>query len=204
MVRFNISVNDALNSERYGGIWIRADGRPMTGIKVYNNTVFTTTAPAAWIQSTGVEVDLRNNILITSSNGIPMQVDDATNDPPSLRIANNLFWRSGGPFVVRWNGTDFNSIMQFQQAFAKFPSDKKLGVFSDPEINLSQPRSQTVPLTNFSQLGALRHGDKTAWTSGLASNGIESVAGPLKDFLGVPLTNRRELPLGAISGLVTP
>ena len=39
VVRFNISENDSRKSRDYAGLWVRADGREMTGVEIYNNTV---------------------------------------------------------------------------------------------------------------------------------------------------------------------
>jgi len=36
-VRFNISENDPRKSRNYAGLWLRADGREITGVEVYNS-----------------------------------------------------------------------------------------------------------------------------------------------------------------------
>jgi len=39
IVRFNISENDSRKSKHYAGLWLRTDGRAMTGVEIYNNTI---------------------------------------------------------------------------------------------------------------------------------------------------------------------
>ena len=39
IVRFNISENDSRKGKRYAGLWVRTDGREISGVQIYNNTV---------------------------------------------------------------------------------------------------------------------------------------------------------------------
>ena len=70
VVRFNISENDSRKGRRYAGLWVRTDGREITGVQVYNNTVTIGqwTDQAALIDARGIEAAFRNNIFISTDS----------------------------------------------------------------------------------------------------------------------------------------
>ena len=78
VVRFNISENDARKGKRYAGLWVRTDGKEMTNLEIYNNTVIEGpwTDQAAHISARGVEARVRNNIFVSTGSALPLRVED--------------------------------------------------------------------------------------------------------------------------------
>ena len=153
VVRFNISENDSRKSRHYAGLWVRADGRPMTGLEIYNNTVMVGpwTDQAALINARGVQARLRNNIFIASSPALPLRVEQPGD---GVRFENNLYWRQGGPTEISWGAQIYSSLQQWRDRTGQELSNvQPTGLFADP---LLSPRT------------ARRHPRPPLWTPRLA------------------------------------
>src|SRR5688572_25314694 len=197
VVRFNISVNDAIESERYAGLWIRADGKKIDDLEVYNNTVVTRGRHAAYIHADNIEVILRNNIFVSARDGVPLRVDSLTNTV-AVSLRDNLYWRGGAPFLVRWSQRELNSLEQLQSELREeVIGPEKLGSFVDPQIGLSSAGIAN-PLPNLYGLVQFKPAVVSARQGKLTTSAFLGAA--TRDFLGNKLHPERPMPLGAIGG----
>ena len=196
VVRFNISVNDATDSDFYGGLWIRADGGPMENLSVHNNTVVTKGRHAAYVFANNVQVSLTNNILLSGQTGIPLRVDGATNDV-AVNFKNNVYWREGSPFLVRWDNRSITSLEQFRgETKQEIAGSEALGAFADPGIARDSGGAQ-IPLPN---LHVLTQFKPAALLAKIGAQRIRfKLNHPLRDFLGNELPVGAPDPLGAIA-----
>lgn len=198
VVRFNISVNDAVGRERYAGLWIRADGARMTGLEVYNNTVVSTGPHAAFVQTEGVEAALRNNIFLSGREGLPLRVEGATN-LAGVRLEHNLYWRGGAPFLVRWGGQALGSLNELRAiARQEVAGEETLGVFLDPQIEVVS-RGAGRPLENLRMLAQFKPGREAARLNGRRTGA--QIDWPFRDFLGKEFKPSDAVPIGAIGGI---
>ncbi len=115
IVRFNVSANDARRGRRYAGLWVQADGRTMSGLEIYNNTVVMAAggAQAAFVRATGVEARLRNNLFLAAGETVPLRVQDPT---PGVRCEGNFYWRGGAAFDLPWGDAHYKSLAEFRAA----------------------------------------------------------------------------------------
>lgn len=197
VVRFNISINDAVESERYGGLYIRADGRKMERLEVYNNTIVTKGRYAAVVNAADVEAILSNNLFVSGSNGMPLRVEGITNEV-QVNLRHNLYWRGGGPFLVRWGDRKLNSLKEFQdEAKQEMFQGERLGAFLDPRIEV---RSSVLndPVSNLRVLTHFTPRESSVRISGKAL--ALSTLRPVEDFLGYDLKMGDPVPLGAVRG----
>jgi len=151
LVRFNISENDSRRSRTYAGLWIRADGRNMTGLEVHNNTVVIGdwSDQAASVHGEGVEARIRNNVFVSRGRALALKVSDPR---PGVRFEGNLYWRSGEPFGVGWGNERFSSFFEWRNRTGQETSrGEDVGYFTDPE--LSPHRDGVVP---FQEVGLRR------------------------------------------------
>ncbi len=135
VVRFNISENDSRRSRTYAGLWVRADGRTMDGLEVYNNTVVTGgwSDQAAFVHGDGVQGGFRNNIFVARGGGQALRV---TEPRPALRFEGNLYWRDGGSFSVEWGGERITTLESWRPGTSQeLISGKTTGVFADPGLD---------------------------------------------------------------------
>lgn len=157
VVRFNVSVNDAVKSERYAGLWVRADGRKMTNVLIYNNTVITKGKYAAFVYGHDVQATLQNNLFITNPNGTPIAIEGGHS---SIQLVNNALWRNGAPFRAIWNEKDYNDPTAWQAA----SGERNRNWYTDPKMN---PIDSTT-LNGLSNLARLRPGSAEILTNGFA------------------------------------
>jgi hypothetical protein len=118
--RYNISENDGTNyaaNPLAAGIAYMSNSGALTGVKIYNNTVYQNLNPAAACiafagnQSTsGVIV---NNIFYTGSNSPNLLYSP-------LSFSNLVFtgndWFNAGSFKITWNGTTYNTFTAWRTA----------------------------------------------------------------------------------------
>jgi hypothetical protein len=119
--RYNISENDARTNA--AGITLFKEGSTtiMDSVYIYNNTVFISPAAINSSESafrvtqwyTGINhVMAYNNIFITMG-GVPLV------DVPvgySAYLAGNLYWSSGAPFIINYQGTTYNTLSSWRNA----------------------------------------------------------------------------------------
>ena len=189
IVRFNISVNDAVDSERYGGLWVRADGKKMEGLDIYNNTVITRGPHAAYVHADGIEISLRNNIFISSAAGVPLRVD-ALNQLSGFKLDHNVFWRSGGAPLLRMTGQNVTNPAELS-ALLGAGGTSTAGLFLNPEI--SHDSTQNLePLPNLRVLNQFKPKTKFA---GITSAPIPDLS---HDILGASIRAAESL-VGAVA-----
>jgi hypothetical protein len=197
VVRFNISENDSRKSRDYAGLWLRADGRDMTGVEVYNNTVIigSWTDQAAHIYGPGVEARMRNNIFIAAGSALPLRVEEPHE---RVRFENNLYWREAGPTQIAWGTQTYSGLKEWRDRTGQESlGGEPTGLFANPALRYHPP--DTAP------------GERHGLEAGRAFRplpGSPALAGGLdlrkkfgmdigpRDFLGTPLAGN--LPLGAI------
>jgi hypothetical protein len=134
IVRFNVSDNDSRKRRSYAGLWIRSDGRGMTGLKVYNNTVRIgpRSDQAAFVDGNGVEAEFRNNIFVGCAEAVPLKVE---RPQTRLRFENNLYWAGGAPIGIHWGSQTYMDLADWRQATGQESLDgRPVGIFADPDL----------------------------------------------------------------------
>ncbi len=195
IVRYNVSVNDATKNDRYAGLWIRAEGKPMANVHVYHNTVITDNVPAARVDVTGIQLTLRNNIFVSSPEAIPLRLD-GTNFS-SLLLGANLYWRRGAPFQVQIGEAEVTSLNQLATQLSRRPLEPSaFGIFDDPGLPLNSPSRGGEPVLN---LHALMQFKPRKTHELIAQHSPMLVAEEaLRDFLGQRLPLDGRIRFGAV------
>jgi hypothetical protein len=143
VVRFNISENDARKNRYYGGLWVRSDGKEMTGVEIYNNTIVMGpwADQAAHIYAQGVNARVRNNIFLGAGPALPLRVEP-TGGP--VRFENNLYWREGAPTEIAWGAQTYSSLAEWRDRTGQeCLGGRPTGLFGSP--GLDQQRPDTSP-----------------------------------------------------------
>jgi hypothetical protein len=200
VVRFNISENDARKGgRRYAGLWVRTDGRELTGVEIYNNTVVIGpwAAQAAFVDGHEVEAHVRNNIFVAHGQPLPLRVEQPS---AKVRFENNLYWRTDAPTEIAWGSEVYSNLPTWREHTGQeLVNGEMAGMFADPVLRGHPPGTQAFE----------RHGAQTMRgyrplpnSPALAGGwdlrkrfGLD--AGP-RDFLGRLLPADR-WPLGAIA-----
>lgn len=198
IVRFNISENDSRRSRTYAGLWVRADGRPMTGLEVYNNTVPAGgwTDQAAYICAAGIEARIRNNILIARDRGQAICVVEPR---ASLRCEGNLYWRSGDPFSLQWGGTNFNTLEAWRMQTSQESSQGNIaGLFVDPRLSSHPPELNPFTQVGLAKLVAFHpRPDSPVINGGVDLSATYQTTKEPRDLLGHPVPKNSRL-VGAV------
>jgi hypothetical protein len=198
IVRFNISENDARKGIRYAGLWVRSDGKGISGLEIYNNTVVIGpwTEHAALIDAHGVEARLRNNIFIARSPALPLRV---YHPDKRVRFENNLYWREDGPSAVAWGRRTYSSLEEWRAHTGQETlNGEPTGFFADPLLSRHAADERPAGQRELQDMRAFRPlPGSPALAGGLDLRqkfGLD--IGP-RDFLGLlPLSG--PFPLGAI------
>jgi hypothetical protein len=198
VVRFNISKNDSRKGRRYAGLWVRADGREITDLEVYNNTVVIGpwTEHAALIYAHGIEARVWNNIFIATGSADPLGVEDPTDQ---VRFEGNLYWREGGPTEVCWGTKTYTTLKEWRDGTGQeLLKGAPTGMFADPA--LSQKPSGS-PVGESHELQAVRAfqplPNSPALAGGLDLRKLFGLDPGSRDILGLlPMTG--QFPVGAI------
>ena len=121
----------------------------MSGLKIYNNTVVTRGRNAAYVFGDRIACSIRNNVFLTETNGIPLQVEWSQSE---VKVSRNVFWSNGGPVVCLWNGKAYKTAEEFR---AGREQADDFGLVSNPGFNWpkAQPNS---PMRDFSSLAGFR------------------------------------------------
>lgn len=139
--RYNISENDGRHNA--GGITLFKEGSTtiMDSCFVYNNTIYMTPAVnnngeaafkiTTWF--TGItNVKVYNNIFVTTG-GVPLV------DVPSGYsgyFAGNLYWPSGSPFLINYQGTNYSSLSSWRTATNnEIVNSDTTGINADPLLS---------------------------------------------------------------------
>jgi len=103
VVRFNISENDGRGKPLKPAIMVASDGDEMSGVDLYNNTIFKSGLPAAiQIRSKVRGVRVRNNLIITTGGTPAIEKDSKGRE---VTVQGNAYWAKGDP--VRILSPDF-------------------------------------------------------------------------------------------------
>ncbi len=116
-IRYNISQNDGRKNS-YSGIIAWNAGSGIRSAEIYNNTIYMSPAQtghpsAIHIVTATTNIHIRNNILVTI-NG--MTLTDVASGQSGLRFQGNDYYASGSAFVLRWYGTNYNSLKVWRSA----------------------------------------------------------------------------------------
>jgi hypothetical protein len=198
VVRFNISENDARKNRYYAGLWVRTDGKEMTGVEIYNNTVLVGpwTDQAAHIYARGVEARVRNNIFIAKGSALPLRVEEPEG---RVHFENNLYWREGGPTQIAWGTNTHSSLQEWRdQAGQESLGGGPVGLFANPVLTEHSPNATPGERHGLQAGRAFRPlPGSPALVGGLDLRKRCGLDVGLRDFLGTPLSD--VLPLGAIA-----
>jgi hypothetical protein len=198
VVRFNISENDSRKGRRYAGLWVRTDGKEITGLEIYNNTVVigSWTDQAALIDARGVEARMRNNIFIATGPALPLRVERPAD---RVRFENNLYWREGGPTEISWGTQTYSSLQEWRDRTGQeLLSGEPTGLFANPVLSRDLPDARPGERRGLQAVRAFRPlPSSPALAGGLDLRKIFGLDTGGRDFLGLlPLAGR--FPLGAI------
>ena len=138
ILRYNISENDG-RKHRYGAFHIGTDGEPVRDIEVYNNTVYTSTAPgglprSVWLgQRPNQNIDFHNNLLI-SSGGPPLL--EIEKNQTGIVFQGNAYWSTTGECLILYEGETYTSLDTWRKATGQEQlNGKPVGVWADPRIS---------------------------------------------------------------------
>jgi hypothetical protein len=198
IVRFNISENDSRKGRRYAGLWVRTDGKEITGLEIYNNTVVIGpwTDQAALINAHGVEARVRNNIFIATGPARPLRVEQPGD---RVRFENNLYWREGGPTEISWGTQTYSSLKEWRDRTGQeFSGGAPTGLFADPVLSRHPPDARPGERRGLRSVRAFRPlPTSPALAGGLDLRKKFGLDTGAWDFLGLlPLAG--QFPLGAI------
>jgi len=197
VVRFNISENDSRKNRSYGGLWVRTDGKEITELEIYNNTVVVGpwTDQAAHIYARGVEARVRNNIFVATGSALPLRVEEPEE---RVRFENNLYWREAGVTQIAWGTRTYSGLKEWRDRTGQERlGEEPTGLFANPAFSRQRP---DVPPGERRGLAAGRAfrplAGSPALVGGLDLRKKFGLDIGLRDFLGTPLAGA--LPLGAI------
>jgi hypothetical protein len=198
VVRFNISENDARKGRHYAGLWVRSDGKVITGLEIYNNTVVIGpwTDQAALINGRRVEARVRNNIFIAQAPAVPLRVEQPAD---GVRFENNLYWREGGPTEIAWGTQTYSSLQEWRaHTGQEVLSGEPTGLFADPVLSRHPPDARPAERPGLQDMRAFRPlPSSPAQAGGLDLRKKFGTDTGARDFLGLlPLAGG--FPLGAI------
>jgi hypothetical protein len=142
MVRYNISENDARTNG--GAIELfKGAGTTMTGAQIFHNTIYLKASVdnpniaafsmVDWI--TGIDSTVVYNNIFQTENGaalidIPVGYD--------AYFAGNLYWTSGAPFKIQYQGNIYNDLASWQTASAnEMVGVTPAGISADPLLTNS-------------------------------------------------------------------
>jgi hypothetical protein len=198
IVRFNISENDARKGGRYAGLWVRSDGKEITGVEIYNNTVVIGpwTDQAALINAHRLQAHLRNNIFMAKAPAQPLRVEQPGDD---VHFENNLYWREGGPTEISWGTQTYSNLQEWRaRTGQEMSSGEPTGMFADPLLSRLPEDAHPGKGQGLEALRAFRPlPGSPALAGGLDLRKRFGMDTGARDFLGLlPLTGG--FPLGAI------
>ncbi|MGO8699194.1 MAG: right-handed parallel beta-helix repeat-containing protein [Limisphaerales bacterium] len=199
VVRFNISENDSRKGRRYAGLWVRSDGKEISGVEIYNNTVVVGpwTDQAALINARGIEARLCNNIFIGTGIALPLRVDQPQN---RVRFENNLYWRTDGPTEIAWGQQTYASLPEWREKTGEELVDgQPKGLFADPGLSRHPAGFHPGQCVGLHAVRAFHPLAKSpALADGLDLRKMFGLDPGGQDLLG-PLPPSGNLPLGAIA-----
>jgi len=198
IVRFNISENDSRKGRRYAGLWVRTDGKEITGLEIYNNTVVIGpwTDQAVLINAHSIEARLRNNIFVATGSALPLRVEQPQD---RVRFENNLYWRQGGPTEISWGTQTYATLQEWRDRTGQeLLSGVRMGLFADPVLSSNSPDPLSVERRGIQAVSAFRPLRRSpAIAGGLDLRKMFGLDTGSRDFLGLlPMADR--FPLGAI------
>ena len=200
VVRFNISENDSRRSRTYAGLWVRSDGKGMTGLAVYNNTVLAGpwTDQTAGIYGEGVEACFRNNVLLSAGGAVPLHVEKPHS---KLRFENNLYWRHDSLVFVAWGEKSYASLEEWRKATGEeLREGCPLGFTQDPKLSARPARVLPNRLVGIPNLRAFRPlPGSPARRQGLNLHDDFGSDSGSEDFCGMRLPASGPWPLGALA-----
>jgi hypothetical protein len=198
VVRFNISENDSRKSRLYAGLWVRTDGKDMTDVEIYNNTIVIGpwTDQAARIYAHGVEARVRNNIFIATGSALPLRVEQPED---RVRFENNLYWREGGPTQIAWGAQTYSALREWRARTGQESlNGEPTGLFANPALSHHPLEVRPGERHGLQAVRAFRPlPTSPALAGGLDLRKTFGLDIGSRDFLGRPLAGR--FPLGAIA-----
>jgi hypothetical protein len=137
--RYNISQNDNTDANNYyGGITIGNDGGTLTGVNVYNNTVYQGGgAGKSAISITGssgnaITGRVANNIFYAANSALLVFANGVS--PANLLFTGNDYF-STGAFDIFWGATAFSSLSAWQTATGQEKmAGNNVGLNVDPKL----------------------------------------------------------------------
>jgi hypothetical protein len=136
IIRYNISQNDArTQADTYGGIFVGSD---VVNADIYNNTVFMAPSPNSspsairLLGLLGNSIHVRNNIFVTTG-GVPLVNWDGSGT--DVLFQGNDYFADRSPFVISWNGVNYQSLAAWRAATGEEMLDgKAVGFEVDPRL----------------------------------------------------------------------
>ena len=132
-VRYCISENDGAASNPLSSITVASDGVGLTNVRVYNNTIYKSSATGIVVYLYGTITSglVANNILYSAANA--WLVNTAIN--PGLLFRGNNYWATG-TFRLQWNNVTYSSLAAFRTGTGQeIRNSVNLGLSVDPLLN---------------------------------------------------------------------
>ena len=197
VIRFNISENDSRKNRDYAGLWIRTDGKEITGLEIYNNTVVVGpwTDQAAHIYARGVEARVRNNIFIARGSALPLRAEEPSE---RVRFESNLYWREAGVTQIAWGSQIYSNLKEWRDRTGQERLEgEPTGLFANPALSHHSPDVSPEQRRGLRAGRAFRPlAGSPALAGGMDLRKRFGLDIGSRDFLGTPLAGA--LPLGAI------
>jgi hypothetical protein len=199
-VRYNISENDGRTNA--GGITLfKGVNTTMNNCKIYHNTVFTSSSASNPLVSafsiinwntgiTGVEV--YNNIFVTTGGARLVNIPSGY----SAFFAGNVYWSSGFPFLIHYQGSDYSSLSSWRSGTGNEQlASTTTGMNIDPLLSNAGTGIIISPAPTYSLNAYLPGIGSGAVNSGLDLSALFSINTGSTDFFtsALPLGNQRDV-----------
>ena len=203
-VRYNISQNDGVTNE--GGIGLfKGPNTNMSGVNIFNNTIYTSPQPANSTESvvyikdwnTGIDnVAFYNNIFLSTGTVSLVNIPVGY----SAFFAGNIYWSAASPFLISYQGTPYSGLSSWRTATGnEIVNGSNTGFNSDPLLT-NVGAGGTIGFGNsLMSLDAYKISSPTspAYQSALDLNSLLSISTGGQDFWGTLLPGGNTNDIGA-------
>jgi len=139
VVRYNISQNDGRKNS-YGAFsfWIDTSypGPIGTGNVIYNNTIYVSKAPSGTTSAINYMDDFPNvswyNNIFYTTNGVYLVTSSGTSTNTTFQ--GNDYFTSGEMFAIRFNGTNYGSLVKWREAGYETLNSTAVGSNVNPQL----------------------------------------------------------------------
>jgi hypothetical protein len=211
VVRYNISENDGRTNG--GGFTLfKGPGTTMSGCRIYNNTVYTSSTPGNsgtgcftiidWYSGIN-DIEVYNNIFQSAGGAYLVDIPVGY----SAAFAGNLYWSSGAAFRISYQGNMYGSLAAWRSATGcEQAGALSTGVSANPLLGNAGAGVILYPAAT-TQLSAYQLGaGSPAVDAGMDLSALFGIATGTQDYFGNPALSGTAGDIGAherTSGMTT-